>query len=171
MENTKQIITKLKQVRDEKGLSLNEIVLLVEKNGDYVSRSTVQRVFSDGSEDISFRYEDSIRPIANALLDIETIEDTDSMDIQAMKVLLKYKIDRIKELEQQLDKEKIKYHEKLDKEREQSRKSIEFLKEQIAYKDKRMDLLLESIKEKDAHYDTLLKHILECPYRKCEDKK
>ena len=171
MENTKQIITKLKQVRDEKGLSLNEIVLMVEKNGDYVSRSTVQRVFSDGSEDISFRYEDSIRPIANALLDIETIEDTDSMDIQAMKVLLKYKIDRIKELEQQLDKEKIKYHEKLDKERDQSRKSIEFLKEQIAYKDKRMDLLLESIKEKDAHYDTLLKHILECPYRKCEDKK
>lgn len=171
MENTKQIITKLKQVRDEKGLSLNEIVLLVEKNGDYVSRSTVQRVFSDGSEDISFRYEESIRPIANALLDIETIEDTDSMDIQAMKVLLKYKIDRIKELEQQLDKEKIKYHEKLDKERDQSRKSIEFLKEQIAYKDKRMDLLLESIKEKDAHYDTLLKHILECPYRKCEDKK
>ena len=171
MENTKQIIAKLKQVRDEKGLSLNEIVLLVEKNGDYVSRSTVQRVFSDGSEDISFRYEDSIRPIANALLDIETIEDTDSMDIQAMKVLLKYKIDRIKELEQQLDKEKIKYHEKLDKERDQSRKSIEFLKEQIAYKDKRMDLLLESIKEKDAHYDTLLKHILECPYRKCEDKK
>ena len=171
MENTKQIITKLKQVRDERGLSLNEIVLLVEKNGDYVSRSTVQRVFSDGSEDISFRYEDSIRPIANALLDIETIEDTDSMDIQAMKVLLKYKIDRIKELEQQLDKEKIKYHEKLDKERDQSRKSIEFLKEQIAYKDKRMDLLLESIKEKDAHYDTLLKHILECPYRKCEVKK
>ena len=171
MENTKQIIAKLKQVRDEKGLSLNEIVLLVEKNGDYVSRSTVQRVFSDGSEDISFRYEDSIRPIANALLDIETIEDTDSMDIQAMKVLLKYKIDRIKELEQQLDKEKIKYHEKLDKERDQSRKSIEFLKEQIAYKDKRMDLLLESIKEKDAHYDTLLKHILECPYRKCEVKK
>ena len=171
MENTKQIIAKLKQVRDEKGLSLNEIVLLVEKNGDYVSRSTVQRVFSDGSEDISFRYEDSIRPIANALLDIETIEDTDSMDIQAMKVLLKYKIDRIKELEQQLDKEKIKYHEKLDKEREQSRKSIEFLKEQVAYKDKRMDLLLESIKEKDTRYDTLLKHILECPYRKCEDKK
>lgn len=171
MENTKQIITKLKQVRDEKGLSLNEIVLLVEKNGDYVSRSTVQRVFSDGSEDISFRYEDSIRPIANALLDIETIEDTDSMDIQAMKVLLKYKIDRIKELEQQLDREKIKHHEKLDKEREQSRKSIEFLKEQVAYKDKRMDLLLESIKEKDTRYDTLLKHILECPFRKCEDKK
>lgn len=171
MENTKQIISKLKQVRDEKGLSLNEIVLLVEKNGDYVSRSTVQRVFSDGSEDISFRYEESIRPIANALLDIETIEDTDSMDIQAMKVLLKYKIDRIKELEQQLDREKIKHHEKLDKEREQSRKSIEFLKEQVAYKDKRMDLLLESIKEKDVRYDTLLKHILECPYRKCEDKK
>lgn len=171
MENTKEIITKLKQIKEEKGLSLNEIVAMVDDNGEYVSRSTVQRVFSEGSESVSFRYEESIRPIANALLDIENIEDTDSMDIQAMKVLLKYKIKKIEELEQQLDKEKIKYHEKLDKEREQSRKSIEFLKEQVSYKDKRMDLLLESIKEKDIRYDALLKHILECPFRKCEDKK
>ena len=161
MENTKDIISKLKQVRDEKGLSLNEIVALVEKNGDYISRSTVQRVFSDGSEDISFRYEESIRPIAKALLDIETIEDTDSMDIQAMKVLLKYKIKRIEELEQQLSKEKLKYHEKLDKEREQFQRSIDFLKEQIAYKDKRMDLLLDSVEKKDKRLDELIGMILE----------
>lgn len=145
MENTKEIITKLKQIKEEKGLSLNEIVAMVDQNGEYVSRSTVQRVFSDGSEGIAFRYEESIRPIANALLDIETIEETDSMDIQAMKVLLRYKIKRIEELEQQLDKEKIKYHEKLDKEREQSRRSIEFLKEQITLKDKRIDILLDQL--------------------------
>lgn len=149
MDNTRDIISKLKEVREEKGLSLNDIVALVEKNGDYVSRSTVQRVFSEGSEDFSFRYEETVRPIAKAILDIETIEDTDSMDIQAMKVLLKYKIQRIEELEQQLDREKIKYHEKLDKERERYQKSIEFLKEQVALKDKRMDLLLEHILGKE----------------------
>ena len=166
MENTKDIISKLKQVRDEKGLSLNEIVALVEKNGDYISRSTVQRVFSDGSEDISFRYEESIRPIAKALLDIETIEDTDSMDIQAMKVLLKYKIKRIEELEQQLAKEKLKYHEKLDKERERFERSIDFLKEQVSLKDKRMDILMESADKKDKRLDELIDHIMSCPFRK-----
>lgn len=166
MTNTRDLIIKLKAVRDEKELSYNDILTLVEKNGDCVSRSSIQRVFADGSEDTSFRYEDTIRPIANALLDIETIEDTDDMDIQAMKVLLQYKIQRIEELEQQLDKEKIKYHEKLEKEREQSRRSIEFLKEQISYKDKRMDLLLQSVEKKDKRFDELIEHIMNCPFKK-----
>ena len=84
MENTRELILKLKAVREEKGLSLNKIADLVEKNGDYTSRSSIQRVFADGSEDTSFRYEDTLRPIAKALLDIETIEDTDNLDVQAM---------------------------------------------------------------------------------------
>lgn len=145
----RELILKLKAVKEEKGLSLNRIAELVEQNGDYISRSSIQRVFADGSEDVSFRYDETIRPIAKALLDIETIEDDDSLDIQAMKVLLKFKIQRIEELEQQLDKEKIKYHEKLDKEREQSRRSIEFLKRQIELKDKRIDVLMESVFRKE----------------------
>lgn len=166
MNNTKDLIIKLKAVRDEKGLSYNDIVALIEKNGDYVSRSSIQRVFADGSEDLSFRYEETIRPIANALLDIETIEENDDMDIQAMKVLLQYKNQHIKDLEQQLDKEKLKYHEKLDKERERFQRSIEFLKEQISYKDKRMDLLLDSVEKKDKRLDEMMNHIMNCPYRK-----
>lgn len=92
MTNTKDIIIKLKEVREEKNLSYNDILVLMEKNNDYLSKSTISRVFSDGSEELSFRYEETIRPIAKALLDIETIEDDDDMDIQAMKSLLKYKI-------------------------------------------------------------------------------
>ena len=127
----------------------------MEDNGDYLSKSTISRVFADGSEENSFRYEETIRPIAKALLDIEDIEDDDNTDIRAMKSLLKYKIERIEELESQiehlestLDKEKIKYHEKMDKERERYNRSIDFLKHQIDLKDKRMDLLLEAILSK-----------------------
>ena len=58
MANTKELIIKLKQVREEKNLSYNDIVALIEKNGDFLSRSSVQRVFSEGSEDISFKYEE-----------------------------------------------------------------------------------------------------------------
>ena len=169
MSDTKDIIFKLKDIKDEKGLSLNEIVALVEKNGDMISRSSIQRVFADGSEEVSFRYDETIRPIAKALLDIETIEVDDNMDIQAMKMLLKYKIQRIEELEHQvlhlqsaLDKEKIKYHEKLEKERERSNRSIDFLKDQVALKDKRMDILLESVQTKDLRNNELISRILAC---------
>lgn len=169
MTNTKDIILKLKEVREEKGLSYGDILDLMEKNGDFLSKSTISRVFSEGSEDLSFRYEETVRPIAKALLDMETIEEDDTMDVQAMKSLLKYKIKRIEELEQQIehlnsliDKQKIQFHEKIDEERERFNKSIDFLKEQVAYKDKRMDLLLESVATKDRRIEELLTRLLSC---------
>ena len=160
MTNTKDIILQLKQVKEEKNLSLGRIYELIQNNGDSVSKSTLSRVFSEGSEDVSysFKYEDTIRPIAKAVLDMENIEDTDDMDIKALKTLLKYKIARIEELESQLDKEKLKYHDKIDKEREQFHKSLNFLKDQVALKDKRIDQLL------DANVK-LLDQLLTCPCR------
>ena len=177
MINTRDIIMKLKEVREEKGLSYTNILELMEKNDDYLSKSTLSRVFADGSEDVSFKYDETIRPIAKALLDIETIEDDDDMDVKAMKSLLKYKIQRIEELEKKvrdlesaIDKEKIKYHEKMEKERASFSRSIEFLKEQVNYKDKRIDLLLDAVRDKDSRYDELLKLILSCPARVAHEK-
>lgn len=156
MVSTHDIILKLKEVREEKGLSLNEILAMVEENKDYISRSSIQRVFAEGSEDSSFRYEETIRPIAKALLDIETIEEDDSLDTATLKALLKYKIQRIEDLENQLehlqsalDNEKLKRHEKIDDIRAEYEKKIDFLKEQITLKDKRMDLLLNALLEKE----------------------
>lgn len=169
MTNSKDVILQLKQVREEKGLSYGDILKMMEENGDYLSKSTLSRVFAEGSEEESFKYEETIRPIANALLDIETIEDTDDMDVRAMKSLLKYKIERIEELEKinreletALDKQKIKANEKLEEERERFNRSIDFLKEQIAYKDKRMDLLLSSVQEKDLLHKEMLNKLLMC---------
>jgi hypothetical protein len=156
MNKTKDLIIKLKAVKEEKGLSLNKIADLVEANGDFISRSSIQRVFADGSEDSSFRYEDTIRPIAKALLDIENIEDDDSLDTATLKALLKYKMQRIEDLENQLehlqaalDNEKLKRHEKIDDIRKEYERKIDFLKDQITLKDKRMDLLLEALLRKE----------------------
>ena len=158
MTRVKDIIIELKRVREEKGLSYNDILALMEKNGDYSSKATLSRVFAEGSEEVSFKYEETIRPIANALLDIENIEDTDNMDVRAMKSLLRYKMQiiedqdqKISQLKADLDREKVKYHEKLDKEREQFQRSIDFLKNQIELKDKRMDLLLDAVVKKHEH--------------------
>ena len=85
MTNTKDIIIQLKKVREERGLSFNDILQMMENNGDYLSKSTLSRVFADGSEENSFKYEETIRPIANALLDIDEIEDDDNVDTVAIK--------------------------------------------------------------------------------------
>lgn len=163
MTNTKDIIIRLKEVRKEKDLSYGDILDLMEKNGDFVSKSTLSKLFAEGSEEHpeKFRYENTLRPIANAILDMENIEETDDMDIQALKTILKYKIERIKELEATLDHEKIKSHEKLDKERDRFQRSLDFLKDQVTLKDKRIDQLL------DANVK-LLNQLLNCPCRKGE---
>lgn len=176
MTNTRDLIIQLKEVREEKGLSYNDILSLMEKNGDYLSKSTISRVFSDGSEELSFRYEETIRPLAKVLLDIETIEDDDNLDTRAMKSLLKYKIQRIEELERQLEKLecdivklKLSNHEKMEAERRIYDKRIDFLKTQIDLKDKRMDQLLEAVFQKDKLYNELLEKTLKCHLCKGEN--
>jgi transcriptional regulator with XRE-family HTH domain len=171
MTNVKELITRLKEVREEKQLSYSDIMELMEKNGNFIAKSTLSRVFAEGSEEQSFKFEETLKPIANAILDIDTIEDTDNMDVQAMKYLLKVKEQiieerdkQIKTLESELDKEKLKHHDKLDKEREQYSKRIEFLMKQIELKDNRIDQLLEAVFVKDKQQKDLLENIIHCPH-------
>lgn len=170
MIKTKDLIVQLKAVKEEKQLSLGDIYSMVEDNGDFCSKTSLSRLFSEGSEEQSFK-EETLIPVARALLDVENLEETDDLDTQAMKTLLQYKSQRIKELEKQvsdlemaLDREKLKYHEKLDIERERNARSVEFLKMQVDKKDDRIDKLLQAVYEKDKLYNELLNQYLSCPY-------
>ena len=137
------IVSKLKKVREENGLSYQKIVDLVEKNGDYVSLSTVKRVFEDGSEAYGFQFENTLKPIANAVLGIYSETDIVSVsEVDALKAVVAYKSDRISELESQLNRTEDSYRRRLD-----------FLKEQITLKDQRID-------KRDAMIERLLGVIL-----------
>lgn len=118
------IIIRLKKVKNESpDLTLQKIS---EETG--VSMSTVTRIFADGSENQSFRYE-SLKPIALLLLKSDGLdEEMDSEEIQM-----------------QINEVKDKYEKKLEKEREQHRKNVEFLKNQIELKDDRITKLLSML--------------------------
>ena len=179
MTNAKDVILKLKEVKKEKDLSLDKILAMIEENNEFVSKSTLSRVFSDGSEEKGFRYENTLRPIANALLDIETIEIDDDLDTQAMKSILQLKKNllwdlekQVKELKEELQKAKLKYHEKLAVETERFQKSLDFAMNQIELKDKRIDHLLTTNDRLMATSDRLsitnnrmLNQILDCPLK------
>lgn len=169
MTNPSEVIISLKKVRDEKKLSYSKILSLMEENGDFLSPSTLSRLFADGSEKPeiakTFRYEDTLRPIAKVLLDMETIEANDSPEVKAIKEILKHKMDIIEaankeneKLREALEAEKQKYHEKLEKETVKFQRSLDFAKNQIELKDKRIDLLME-----DNHI--LVQQLLSCPCR------
>ena len=173
MTRSEDVILKLKEVKKEKGLSLDKILVMVENNGEYISKSTLARVFRDDSENSSFRYEETLRPIANALLDIETIEADDDPDTKAYKSLLKFKKELIIDLEDKIktveSTEKLKYQDKLQKEVDKFQRSLDFLKNQIELKDKRIDMLLSANERLSVTNDRLINQLMDCPLRKCDE--
>ena len=91
-----------------------------------VSMSTVTRIFSDDSENQSFRYE-SLKPICLLLLGTDGLDEEIDAD----------------EMQMRLSQLKEKYERKLEKERAQARVSIDFLKDQVKKKDERIDYLMK----------------------------
>ena len=159
MIQTKEVILSLKRVKKEKKLSNKQIFEMV-KNKDFatsISLTTVNRVFKKGSESIAFRYEATLRPIANALLDMEEYENTDDNEKKAIKSILILKQEIITELENKL---------KTVEPEEHYIKSIEHLQRQLEYKDKRIDQLLNANDELRKELTKLTDRILKC--QKCD---
>lgn len=83
-------IKRLKQIKQEQGFSISQIMDLMEKQGKFVSESTLKKVFAEGSEDKPFRYQDSIAPVADVLLDI--YGDTSGLDdIESLRQIIREK--------------------------------------------------------------------------------
>lgn len=128
------IVIRLKKARNKSPeLTLDKIV---EDTG--VSESTVKRVFKDGSEEKSFRYE-SLKPLCLYLL------GTDGLDEEIDADEMQLRLAQLKE----------KYEQKIEVERAQHDRSIEFLKNQIERKDARIDLLLRALEDRAEQYKIL----------------
>lgn len=141
LTTTQEIILRLKAIKSENELTLPRIMDMVEKNGDYISMSTLRRVFAPNSEeDGSFSYDRTIAPIARALL-LQDIDPQDenikgaAVEIDGLKAVIRHKNeendllkDQIEELKKQIGDIRAEYDLRL-----------RFLRDQIELKDKRMD--------------------------------
>ena len=146
-----EIIQELKKVREENGLSYQKIVDLVAQNGEAVSLSTVKKVFDDGSESYGYQYENTIKPIADAVLGIYSTKSTEASatEADAMKAIIDYKSEKIIELQAALARCEESYKRRID-----------FLKGQIALKDERIDRRDALIERKDALIERLINELL-----------
>lgn len=137
------IISGLKKVREEEGLSCQRIVELVEKNGGAVSLSTVKRVFEEGSEAYGWQYENTLKPIADAVLGVYGPSEAASADeADTLKAVIDYKSEKVADLTARLERCEESY-----------RRRLEFMREQIALKDARID-------RRDAMIEKLLDVVL-----------
>ena len=132
LNSVREIIIELKAVKNERHLSITEILELVRSNGDYLSETTIRRVFADDSEQSEcFSYDKTLRPIAKALLFARTKEEPNAATIaesDGLKAIIRFKNHEIDNLHEQLER----LHTEYDR-------RITFLLSQIEKKDRRMD--------------------------------
>lgn len=169
MTNVKDVIVKLREVQQEKELSYDKILSMLEYDGEFISKSTLSRLFGKSWDKYSFDYEKTILPIANVLLDIETIEADDDIDTRAYKSVIKLKKSIIAELEGKIKtietEEKSKYLEKLAEETAKFQQSLDFMRNQIELKDKRIDQLMDANDRLSIMNNRMLEQFLDCPVK------
>ena len=150
----REVILSLKQVREQKHLSIMDVKNKVDASGVFISETTLRRLFADGSEDNdSFSYESTIRPIAKVLLaDEAPADDTVRKELDLYRHICEYKMEMIESLHKQIEHLKEEQAARCKKCEEKTA----FLEEQIAVKDRRMD---EQARRIDKLTDKLLEKI------------
>ena len=149
-EQSKNIIEHLKKVKDEKGLTFQEISDLTAENHEYVSVSTIKNVFSSSNKHVP-DYNKTIKPIARVL--IGDIDDNQYPIASSYAAINEYKDLIIEKLNEQIatllsqketSSKKHKEHESL------LINQLDFYKEQIKFKDSEIKRLTANIDRKDA---------------------
>jgi len=142
-------IIKLKKIKEEQNLSISKIMDLIEERGQFVSEGTMKKIFADGSEEKNFRYQDTIAPLADVLMDIYG-DQSGIEDAESLRQIIREKNKQIEFLMIKLEEQKDVYAER----KTMYECRISDLNEQIA----RLDV---SVERKDAMLTKLLNAYLE----------
>ena len=140
----RKTIHRLKKIKAEQGLTIPKIMDLMEERGQFVSEATIKRVFADGSEEQNFRYQDSIAPIADVLLDMygdtSSLDDADSLRqiIREKNKMIEFLMIKLDEKEQEFERQRVLYEER----KVNYEKTISRFETQISLKDDLIERLL-----------------------------
>lgn len=107
----KTTIIKLKKIKQEQELSIKKIMDLLEDRGQFVSEGTLKKIFAEGSEEKSFRYQDTLAPLADVLLDIYG-DQSEINDVGSLKQIIREKNKQIEFLMIKLEEQKDVYAER-----------------------------------------------------------
>ena len=148
-------IRRLKEIKEEQGLSISKIMEMLESHGQYVSEATLKKVFSDGSEDKTFRMQDTLIPLADVLFDLYG-DKSGLDDVDSLKQI-------IREKNKMIDMFAIKLEEQNDayasKERlYEDRKSV--YEKHIAHLEEQVAKLQSAAERKDSMIEKLVSELL-----------
>ena len=145
----KDTIERLRKVKKEKEFTVSSILTMLEQKGYYLSENTVKRVFSENADPTSFKYRDTIAPLADVLLDFYE-DQSEASEVEALKSMIRDKNMTIsilvcKNEELRADFEKRIAH--LQKQIDRLEKNLDFRESVVARKDEVIEKLINKIVE------------------------
>ena len=149
-----KLIDELRELKDKKNVTYQDIAEKTAENGEPVSLSTVKKVFSD-KYNHDHDYTHVLKPIANVLMP-PSVNDT--LEVKILQTRLDLKDERIKELEERLEKKEYSYKERESFYKEQ----IEYFRNQTQNRDGHINNRDEHIKNLDDH----IRHLNQAVERK-----
>lgn len=148
-EQKLKFIDELRELREVRGLTYQQIADETEANGEAVSLSTIKHVFSEKySHDHS--WESVLRPIANVLM---PPSEDDDLETKALQTRIELNKEIIKQLQERLESKEQKHKDREEFLIEQIafyKEQIKTKDEQIRFRDKQIKRYEENIDRKDA---------------------
>lgn len=143
--NNRELVIEIKNALTEKGIGQSDLEKMLKENGHPLAKTTIQRLFKEGSEDDdSFSYKSTLKPIAEIVLD--------------KKDDLNVKIDALADLVMKLY--------------ELASDDMSFMRKQVDLKDNRMerkDAWIQELREENKRLnEEVIKLLEKC--RNCERK-
>lgn len=143
-EIKKSTVFKLRETKKQHDLSIANIMDMLETKGKYLSESTVKRLFSENADPTSFKYRDTIAPLADVVLDLYS-DKSGTEDIEALKAMIHDKNKTISILVARDEERKADYE-----------KRIAHLQDQIAKLEEHLDFRERVIERKDEVIEKLI---------------
>lgn len=144
----KSTVERIRQAKKDHALSISNICDMLDQKGYFVSEATVKRVFSENHDPMSFRYRDTIAPLADVLLDLYD-DKSNSEDVAALRAMIH---DKNKMIDLLIIK-----NEELKRDYE---RRIAHLQQQIEKQEKHLDFREAIISRKDEVIEKLLKKVI-----------
>ena len=143
----KDTVERLRKVKKEKEFTIPVIMRMLEEKQFYLSETTVKRVFSENADPASFKYQDTILPLADVLLDFYE-DQSGTEEVEALKSMIRDKnmtisilIAKNEELRADFDK-RIAH---LQKQIERLEKNLDFRESVVARKDEVIEKLIQKV--------------------------
>lgn len=140
-------VERIRKVKKDNGLTTAQIMDLLEEKNCFISEATIKRIFSENNDPTKFKYQSTIAPLADVLLDLYS-DSSGSEDVTTLKALIHDKNEMISILVMKNDEMRADFEKRiahLQKQLETMEEHLMFREKQIDKKDEIIAMLLSKV--------------------------